>query len=226
MKRFFCNRIFAVAFACACALALSTKPLYAIQDGDIVTISYTKGGVEYYFYGTKSWTGALKVDGKTTIDLTCLWIVSEVAGQYAFANLSMQEAGQYAGFSIASGGALQIAATPKAFTFTGTNSANIMQGTLVSNQYFIQENSTTQAQNEASILTIEKWELAGGAGGEVTGKFEPGSLVFGCNQTGNNEVKNLKFTLKQGGGAGGYYYCLNRDDIQQIPAPADFIPHS
>ncbi|MBR5328111.1 MAG: T9SS type A sorting domain-containing protein [Paludibacteraceae bacterium] len=219
MKRFFCNRIFAVAFMCACALALSTKPLYAIQDGDIVTISYTKGGVEYYFYGTKSWTGALKLDGKTTIDLTCLWIVSEVAGQYAFANLSMQEAGQYAGFSIASGGALQIAATPKAFTFTGTNSANIMQGTLVSNQFFIQENSTTQAQNEASILTIEKWELAGGAGGEVTGKFEPGSLDFGCNQTGNNEVKNLKFTLKQVGGAGGYYYCLNRDDVQ-IPVPA------
>ena len=223
MKRFFCNRIFAVAFACACALALSTKPMYAIQDGDIVTISYTKGGVEYYFYGTKSWTGALKVDGKTTIDLTCLWIVSEVAGQYAFANLSMQEAGQYAGFSIASGGALQIAATPKAFTFTGTNSANIMQGTLVSNQYFIQGNSTTQAQNEASILTIEKWEIAGAGGGKVEGIFKPESLNFGFTQTDRNETQ-LTFELKQGrgGGAGGYYYCVNRDGVQiNIQAPAN-----
>ena len=221
MKRFFCNRIFAVAFACACALALSTKPMYAIQDGDIVTISYTKGGVEYYFYGTKSWTGALKVDGKTTIDLTCLWIVSEVAGQYAFANLSMQEAGQYAGFSIASGGALQIAATPKAFTFTGTNSANIMQGTLVSNQYFIKENTTTQAQNEASILTIEKWEIVGAGGGEVEGIFEPDSLNFGFTQTDRNETQ-LTFKLKQGGGggAGGYYYCVNRGDEVRIDIPA------
>ena len=220
MKRFFCNRIFAVAFACACALALSTKPMYAIQDGDIVTISYTKDGVEYYFYGTKSWTGALKVDGKTTIDLTCLWIVSEVAGQYAFANLSMQEAGQYAGFSIASGGALQIAATPKAFTFTGTNSANIMQGTLVSNQYFIQENSTTQAQNGASILTIEKWEIAGAGGGEVEGTFDPDSLYFDYTPTDINVIKTLTFKLKPGGGGGegGYYYCVNRDGVT-IPAP-------
>lgn len=220
MKKRRIIRILLVVLSMVCG---SMSASAQIKDGDIVTISYTKGGVEYYFYGTKSWTGALKVDGKTTIDLTCLWIVSEVAGQYAFANLSMQEAGQFAGFSIASGGALQIAATPNAFTFTGTNSANIMQGTLVSNQYFIQNNSTTQAQNEASILTIEKWELAGGAGGEVTGKFEPGSLVFGCNQTGNNEVKNLKFILKQGGGAGGYYYCVNRGDEVRIdiPAPAN-----
>ena len=222
MKRFFCNRIFAVAFICACALALNTKPLYAIQDGDIVTISYTKGGVEYYFYGTKSWTGALKVDGKTTIDLTCLWIVSEVAGQYAFANLSMQEAKQSAGFSIASGGALQIAATPNAFTFTGTNSTNIMQGTLVSKQYFIQNNSTTQAQNEASILTIEKWELKGAGGGEVEGTFEPDSLNFGYTPTDINVIKTLTFKIKQGGGGGegGSYHCVNRDGVTISAPPA------
>jgi hypothetical protein len=48
MKRFFSNRIFAVAIACACALALSTKPMYAIEDGDIVTISQKEGDTYKY----------------------------------------------------------------------------------------------------------------------------------------------------------------------------------
>ena len=57
MKRFFCNRIFAVAFACACALALSTKPMYAIEDGDIVTIINRNNNKDFYIKASSSFIG-------------------------------------------------------------------------------------------------------------------------------------------------------------------------
>ena len=57
MKRFFSNRILSIVSMCACALALSTKPLYAIQDGDIVTISQKEG--DTYNYLTL-WTNNLQ----------------------------------------------------------------------------------------------------------------------------------------------------------------------
>ena len=224
MKRFFCNRIFAVAFACACALALSTKPLYAIQDGDIVTISQKTNSIDYYLTPLASMWGGYNIRHSTELALNCLWIINiHDNGQFSFSNLAViaDNATEVHLNVSATYGSLQMAQNPSAFTLDGTNSTNVIEGTLCyGGSKYISGYSTTTTPTSATHLIIEKWEIAGAGGGEVEGIFVPDSLNFGFTQTDRNETQ-LTFELKQGGG--GYYYCVNRGDQLQIaiPAPAN-----
>ena len=86
MKRFFSNRILSIVFMCACALALSTKPLYAIQDGDIVTISQKEGDTNKYMTLTNNWPG---LTYSTTPNVNCLWKVNKVGdNQFTFQSIA------------------------------------------------------------------------------------------------------------------------------------------
>ena len=228
MKRFFCNRIFAVAFACACALALSTKPLYAIEDGDIVTISQKTNSIDYYLTPLASMWGGYNIRHSTELALNCLWIINiHDNGQFSFSNLAViaDNATEVHLNVSATYGSLQMAQNPSAFTLDGTNSTNVIEGTLCyGGSKYISGYSTTTTPTSATHLIIEKWEIAGAGGGEVEGIFDPESLNFSYTPTDINDATTLTFTLTQnrGGGAGGYYYCVNRDGVQiNIPAPAN-----
>ena len=217
MKRFFCNRIFAVAFACACALALSTKPMYAIQDGDIVTISQKEG--DTYNYLTL-WTNNLPynfyylyygIGNLTTPTLESLWKVIEENGQYAFQN--MADDSKY----IKGNSTILSATTGTAFMY---DSEKLLKYINYGYEYYVYFSGTYwEARNGVTYgkpLEIEKWELEGAGGGEVEGIFVPDSLNFGFTQTDRNETQ-LTFKLKQG--EGGNYYCVDRVDEVRIPAP-------
>ena len=88
MKRFFSNRILSIVFMCACALALGTKPLYAIQYGDIVTISYIKDGKYLYLGAFQDMWGNYKVRYNEGVVEECLWKVTVTGNQYSFQNIS------------------------------------------------------------------------------------------------------------------------------------------
>ena len=222
MKRFFCNRIFAVALMCACALALSTKPMYAIQDGDIVSISYKDG--DTYNYLTL-WTDNLDynfayefyggIGNLTSPTIESLWRVIAV-GQNQFAFQSMFDGSIYLRCDAKYGGYMGNAAEGTAFfynqnkTITYLNASGYTRYVYLSNGYW----STSDNPTKGKPLEIEKWEIAGAG---VEGIFKPDSLNFGFTQTDRNETQ-LTFELKQG----GYYYCVNRDGVQiAIPAPAN-----
>ena len=218
MKKRRIIRILLVVLSMVCG---SMSASAQIKEGDIVSISYKNG--DTYNYLTL-WTDKLPYDyvylyiygigNLTTPKLESLWRVHEVGnGQIYFQ--SVADESKY----LKGAPSLTPAATGTAFSYGADNKLSYIDKNYPYYVYFGGTYwSASSTTSYGKPLEIEKWELEG-AGGELTGKFEPGSLDFGCNQTGNNEVKNLKFTLKPGGGAGGYYYCLNRDDVQ-IPVPA------
>ncbi|MBQ2290689.1 MAG: T9SS type A sorting domain-containing protein [Paludibacteraceae bacterium] len=213
MKKRRIIRILLVVLSMVCG---SMSASAQIKDGDIVSISYKDGDTYYYMALNES--GYYGIKSTTSQSIECLWKVIEGGqNQYAFqsiANPTKHISGNYT-FTTANTGTAFTYDNDKHLSFFRYNYT--FYAYITNNQYW---SGATQINN-ALALEIEKWEIAGGAGGELTGKFEPGSLEFGCNQTGNNEVKNLKFTLKPSGGsgAGGYYYCVNRQDAQ-IPVPA------
>ena len=220
MKKRRIIRILLVVLSMVCG---SMSASAQIKDGDIVTISKKENDAYSYLRATESWLGtSVNLAGAPyEPSINSLWKIGVVQNgnnvQYTFTHLVLQK-----GLVVKPDQPLQVGATPSAFTLEGTISKNTLVGLLCYNgNTYVENRNTTPDKEKATTFIIEKWELAGGAGGELTGKFEPGSLDFGCNQTGNNEVKNLKFTLKPSGGsgAGGYYYCVNRQDAQ-IPVPA------
>ena len=227
MKRFFSNRILPVVFMCACALALSTKPLYAIQDGDIVTISQKEGDTyNYLTLWTKNLTPNFYyefyggIGNLTSPTIESLWRVIAV-GQNQFAFQSMFDGSIYLRCDAKYGGYMGNAAEGTAFFYNQNKTITYLKSgytryVYLSNGYWSTSDNSTNSQP----LEIEKWELEGAGGGEV---FEPESLNFGFIPTDTIDIKTLIFTLKQGGGgAGGYYYCVNRDGVQiNIQAPAN-----
>ena len=230
MKRFFCNRIFAVAFACACVLAISTKPMYAIQDGDVVTIINRNNNKDFYIKASSSFIGYSISYTENVYEINCLWIVKKHdGGQYYFESLVHN--GYYIKASDNDNQKIELTQTGSLFSFEGNNTPNIANGTLTyagkSNTYNIVFDGGWRTYKDASNaeLTIEKWEIAGAGGGEIEGTFSPQTLDFGFTPTDRNETQTLIFKLKQGGGggAGGYYYCVNRGDEVRIdiPAPAN-----
>ena len=229
MKRFFCNRIFAVAFACACAVVLGSKPLYAIEDGDIVTISYKDG--DTYNYLTH-WTDNLPynyiyefyggIGNLTSPTIESLWRVI-VAGENQFAFQNIYDESVYLRGDAKYSGYMGVAAEGTAFFYnqnkiiTYLNASGYTRYVYLSNGYW----STTTSSSYGKPLEIEKWELEGTGGGEVEGTFAPESLDFGFTPTDINNTTTLTFTLTQngGGGEGGNYYCVDRVDEVRIPAP-------
>lgn len=229
MKRFFCNRIFAVAFICACAVVLGSKPLYAIQDGDIVTI-INRNNKDFYIKASSSFIGYSISYSENVYEINCLWIVKKHdGGQYYFESLVYN--GYYIKASDKNNQKIELSQTGSLFSFEGNNTPNIANGTLTyagkSNTYNIVFDGGWRTYKDASNaeLTIEKWEIAGTGGGEIEGTFTPQTLDFGFTPTDRNETQTLTFKLQQGGGggAGGYYYCVNRGDEVRIniPAPAN-----
>ena len=221
MKRFFSNRILSIVFMCACALALSTKPLYAIQDGDIVTISYIKDGKYLYLGAFQDMWGNYKVRYNEGVVEECLWKVTVTGNQYSFQNISATSNNN---LNVANTKIFQLAATASAFTFEGNNDTYKAEGKLRygdKKDDFVKENEVGKKEKDATNFIIEKWELEGAGGGEVEGTFAPESLDFGFTPTAINDTKTVTFTLKQGGGGGegGYYYCVDRVDEVRIPAP-------
>ena len=171
MKRFFCNRIFAVAFMCACAMTLCTQSLYAIEDGDIVTISYKDG--ETYYYMALNESGYYGIQCTTSRSIECLWkVIDGGQNQYAFqsiANPTKHISGNYT-FTTAN--------TGTAFTYDNDKHLSFVRYgykfyAYISNNYW---SGATQINN-ALALEIEKWEIAGAGGGDPAGQcpevFDP-----------------------------------------------------
>lgn len=224
MKKRRIIRILLVVLSMVCG---SMSASAQIKDGDIVSIKQITNSTDYYLYAYTSMYGGYRIGHSTKLNLNCLWIINiHDNGQFSFSNLAViADNATEVHLNVSAYGSLQMAQNPSAFTLDGTNSTNVIEGTLCyGGSKYISGYSTTTTPTSATHLIIEKWEIAGAGGGEVEGIFEPDSLNFGFTQTDRNETQ-LTFKLKPGGGggAGGYYYCVNRGDEVQIaiPAPAN-----
>ena len=130
MKRFFCNRIFAVALMCACAMTLCTQSLYAIEDGDIVTIKQITNSTDYYLYAYASMYGGYRIGSSTDLNLKCLWIINiQDNGQLSFSNLALiaDKANEIYLNVSTTYGTLQMAQNASAFTLDGENSIMLIE---------------------------------------------------------------------------------------------------
>ena len=213
MKRFFWNRIFAVAFMCACALVLGSKPLYAIEHGDIVTISYINKDGKYLYLGAflNMW-GDYNVRYNEGVVEECLWKVTVTDNQYSFQNISATSNNN---LNVANTNNFQLAATASAFTFEGNNDTYKAEGKLRygdKKDNFVKEKEVGKKEKDATNFIIEKWErkdVEGGLKGEFLSSYE----TFGLAQTDTRESKTVQFKITREV-AQSYYYCLNREDAK------------
>lgn len=207
MKKGRIIRILLVVLSMVCG---SMSASAQIKDGDIVTISQKEGDTYKYMTLTNNWPG---LTHSTTPNVNCLWKVNKVGdNQFTFQSIADETLYLRGGQ-----------------TYTGTNSS----GTAFfyeENMLFFKRNGTTDiyvflssnywyetsSKSYAKPVEIEKWELEGAGGGET---FTPQTLDFGFTPTDQNIIDTLIFTLKQGGGEGGNYYCVDRVDEVRIPAP-------
>ena len=189
--------------ACACALfGFVVKAEAQIQDGDIITI---RSGDNNY----------LAVDGNsitnvsTTPTVNCLWKVGVNNSQYYFQSVADET--KYLRYN--NGLVVGNNSNKSMFTFSGTNEGLTATGTLrySTNRYIRYTGTwtTTNRQNQASSLTLEKWQLKEESGG-LQGKFSDEVAAFGLAETDTRETRTVEFTVSRTPSE-RYYQCLATD---------------